>query len=178
MFVDKVKSTINNNKILEVELFLFKDTSIIAKDDYDNFVLFEEKEDIFWIEHNMIGNIATKIKPILISRTEMPYKNDLILMEQLDGNFTLEIAKKDLNNKDLYIESKRISFKVISELKDITNEFLNKIKTKEVVQGKRFYIECENKLYKRNNEKEMDYIFYDSKESVYKVKEPIVFFEN
>jgi len=165
-----------DKKVIETELFLFKKTEEVTKEDYDNFVLFEERDELFWIENNMIGKIVTKIKPILISRIEMPYKNDLILVEQLDGNFDLQMAHKNLSNKDLYIESKRVVCKVISDLKDVDNEFLNKIKTKTLENGSKVYVECLNRLFKMENEKEMDYMFYDSKEAAFKIKEPLNLF--
>ncbi len=165
---------IGGKKFVESELFLFQEQRNLTYEDYKSCKLIKEKEiNKFWIsEHNMIGNKEIIVTPVLISKLEIPIKGDYILREELNGEYSIELTKKNLSNKDLYIESNRMVFKVVCLSKNMNNEHLNSITKGDWEHGDKFYLECENKVYNKRNNKEIDYIFYDSNNIIFKTKKP------
>ena len=162
-------------KAVEVELFMFEEYRLLTQEDFNCHKIIKEKDSYkLWIsEHNMIGNGEIIMHSLLISKSEMPLKGDNILVEQLDGNYLIEKAKKNLSNKDLYLESTRVVFKILCSTKDMNSEHLNNIITEKWSHGDSFHLECENRIYNKKNHKEVDYIFYESNNIIFKLKEPI-----
>jgi hypothetical protein len=162
-------------KAVEAELFMFEEYRLLTQEDFNCYKIIKEKDSYkLWIsEHNMINNSEIIMHSLLISKSEMPLKGDDILVEQLDGNYLIEKAKKNLSNKDLYLESTRVVFKIICSTKDMNSEHLNNIITEKWSHGDNFHLECENRIYNKKNQKEVDYIFYESNNIIFKLKEPI-----
>ena len=165
----------SGTKAIEVELFMLEEYKVLTQEDFKSYTMIKEKKsDKLWlIEHNMIGNEEIIVSPLLISKLEMPLKGDKILVKQLDGNCSIETAQKNLSNKDLYIESTRMVFKIIYFIENTNIEYINNIITKKWKHGDKFYLECENRIYNKKNQKEVDYIFYESNNIIFKIKEPI-----
>jgi hypothetical protein len=92
------------------------------------------------VEFFSFKNDERKEINLIISRSEMPIKGDEILIENLDGTHSVDIANKNLSNKDVYVESTRMVFKVI--LKD--EEIPENIKNDYEVQNKKLFIECQS----------------------------------
>ena len=55
----------------------------------------------------------------------------------------------------------------------MNSEHLNNIITEKWSHGDNFHLECENRIYNKKNQKEVDYIFYESNNIIFKIKEPI-----
>ena len=67
--------------------------------------MFEDTDGkIYYVEHNMIGSEVNLLRPLLISKSEMPLKGDVILFTNIfeTGECSIENAEKNLSNKDVY----------------------------------------------------------------------------
>lgn len=161
-------------KATDCELFIYEENKLITTEDFESYKLIEDtsSDNYYFIESNMVGKYEKVLTPLFISRMEMPLKGDVILRNELDGNYSLDICKKNLSNKDVYHESTRIVFKVVCSLDNMSSEHLDKIKSKEWSKEDKFHLECENRIYNKHNNKEVDYMFYESKNIIFKTKEP------
>ena len=45
--------------------------------------------------------------------TDLPKKDESILVEQLDGSYSIQKAHKDLTSRDCYVESSRMVFPIV-----------------------------------------------------------------
>jgi hypothetical protein len=160
----------------KAELFLFTEQSRYTIDgsDGEKNVLLRGPNGLFLADEIHDGFVAEeKVNPIFYSRTEMPLKGDKILVEQFDGTYSIQVAHKNLSNRDLYVESTRMVFKILASHEDLSSEQLNKIIKEDWTEDKTYFIESEDKIYNKRNLKEVDYMFYDSNDSIYKLKKPL-----
>ena len=62
----------------------------------------------------LIKRISKK-EAYIVSAEELPKKGDKIVVEQLDNTLSVQIAHKDLSTRELYVESTRMVWKIISD---------------------------------------------------------------
>lgn len=117
------------------------------------------------VEFFSFKNDEGKEVNLIISRSEMPIKGDEILIENLDGTHSIDIANKNLSNKDVYVESTRMVFKVI--LKD--EEIPENIKNDYEVQNKKLFIECQS----NRDIKSPNVNFFEVDKIAFEIKKPI-----
>jgi hypothetical protein len=171
---------VNEFKFADAFLFLHKENREINKDDLINKTIINDNDLICYVNEEKINFVCEVLNPVFCSPNEFPIKGDYVLYETSEGEYNIEITKKNLNNKDLYNESTRVAFKVlfIEQETLLHEEYKDKIVRKEWEEGGLFKIEVENKVYNEKDNKEVDYIFYDSYKSVFKLKNPINIIKN
>tara|TARA_R110001592_G_scaffold16073_4_gene68804 strand:- start:356 stop:913 length:558 start_codon:yes stop_codon:yes gene_type:complete len=178
-----VENVIHNSltiKGITVELFILKQNKIVTQKVFDDYEMFEDTDGkIYYVEHNMIGLELNLFRPILISRSEMPLKGDMILFTNIfeTGECSIENAEKNLSNKDVYNfhTNKKEIYKIIVNYNEFEfKSHLENIKKGSWVHGQQFFVECDSGVYDKNRLKEVDYNLYDSSLSIFKIKEPIV----
>lgn len=102
---------------------------------------------------------------LIISRSEMPFEGDEILVEQLDGSYLIQKAKKNLSNKDLYVESTRMVFKIILKNDEIPEAFIGN----DSLNNKTLFIECQSS----RDQKSPGFLVYDSNKIFFEIKTPV-----
>lgn len=178
MIVEKIEQDYDGFKFTKGVLFMYIERRKIDFSDVSKNIIVKEKENFRLVSEKDLNQEKEIINPILFSPNEFPLKGDEILVEQLDGTYLIQKANKNLSNKDLYVESSRMVFKILIKEKILNNkDYFNCILNKNWKEGELFKVELENKIYNKNNLKEseieVDYIFYDSSKSIFKIKNPI-----
>lgn len=177
-----VENVIHNSltiKGINVELFILKESKVVTQEIFDNHEMFEDTDGkIYYVEHNMIGSEVNLLRPLLISKSEMPLKGDKILFINIfeTGVCSIENAEKNLSNKDVYNfnTNKKEIYKIIVNYNEFDiKSHLENIKNTSWVHGQQFFVECEPGVYDKSRLKEVDYTLYDSSLNIFKIKEPI-----
>lgn len=177
-----VENVIHNSltiKGINVELFILKESKVVTQEIFDDHEMFEDTDGkIYYVEHNMIGSEVNLLRPLLISKSEMPLKGDKILFINIfeTGVCSIENAEKNLSNKDVYNfnTNKKEIYKIIVNYNEFDiKSHLENIKNTSWAHGQQFFVECEPGVYDKSRLKEVDYTLYDSSLNIFKIKEPI-----
>jgi len=178
-FVENVIHNSLTMKGITVELFILKQNKIVTQKIFDDYEMFEDTDGkIYYVENNMVGAEVNLLRPLLISKSEMPLKGDNILLTNIGGTgeCSIEFAEKNMSNKDVYNfhTNKKDVFKIIVNYNEFDlKSHLENVKNNSWVHGQQFFVECESGVYDKTRLKEVDYMLYDSSLNIFKIKEPI-----